>query len=289
MRAVRTVAEVRAEVARVRDADGTIGLVATMGALHDGHLSLVRTARQECDLVVVSLFVNPAQFTEQSDLAAYPRTEEQDAALAAGAGADLLFAPGADEVYPDGFATTVHVTGVSEPWEGEQRGPAHFDGVATVVAKLFVMVAPDRAYFGQKDAQQVAVVRRMTADLNLPVEVRVGPTVREPDGLAMSSRNVRLGPDDRGRALALRAGLDAVAAAARAGATDPSDVVREGLAAMRARGVEPEYLAVVDPADFRPVRALTAPALAVVAARVGDVRLIDNTQIGGDRHLTEES
>lgn len=285
METLRTVAQVRDRVRRVRADGGRVGLVPTMGALHEGHLSLVRMARRDCDLVVVSLFVNPAQFGEESDLASYPRTEARDAELAAGAGADLLFAPAVAEVYPDGFATTVRVTGVTEHWEGEHRGAAHFDGVATVVAKLFAMVAPDLAYFGQKDAQQVAVVRRMVTDLNLPVEIRVGPTVREPDGLAMSSRNVRLRPEDRERALSLRAGLDAVQATIRDGAdgADGADgldsAVRAGVEAMRSRGVEPEYLALVDPETFAPVVDLSGPALAVVAARVGDVRLIDNLPV----------
>lgn len=279
METARTVDQVRGRVRRVRDEGGRIGLVPTMGALHDGHLSLVRLARQDCDLVVVSLFVNPAQFSEPSDLATYPRTEARDAGLAEGAGADLLFAPEVTEVYPAGFATNVRVTGVSEHWEGEHRGAAHFDGVATVVAKLFAMVAPDLAYFGQKDAQQVAVVRRMVTDLNLPVEVCVGPTVREPDGLAMSSRNVHLGPEDRRRALALRAGLDAVLAATRDGATGADSAVRAGVEAMRAYGVEPEYLAIVDPESFLPVPDLSGPALAVVAARFGTVRLIDNLPV----------
>ena len=210
MRTVRTVAEVRAALREARRAERVIGLVPTMGALHDGHLSLIRRARATCDDVVVSLFVNPAQFNESSDLAAYPRDEARDGALAAKAGADLLFAPELAEVYPPGFATTVHAGGVTETLEGVHRGAGHFDGVATVVTKLLNMVGPDVAFFGQKDAQQALVIRRLVRDLDLPVRIEVCPTVREADGLALSSRNVHLRGADRERALALR---DALAAA----------------------------------------------------------------------------
>ncbi len=196
---------------------GRVGFVPTMGALHEGHLDADAPPATACDTVVTSVFVNPTQFNDQIDLAAYPRDEARDAHLADSAGTDLLFVPAVEEMYPQGYATTVSVRGVSEPLEGAHRGAAHFDGVATVVAKLLIAVAPDVAYFGQKDAQQVAVVRRLVADLGLPVEIAVCATVREPDGLAMSSRNVRLGPDDRLRALALKAGLEAASAAALAG------------------------------------------------------------------------
>ena len=274
MRIVRTVAALREALT---DA-GRVGFVPTMGALHEGHLTLISAARDECDTVVTSVFVNPTQFNDQTDLAAYPRDEARDAHLADTAGADLLFVPAVEEVYPQGYATTVSVHGVSEPLEGAHRGAAHFDGVATVVAKLLIAVAPDVAYFGQKDAQQVAVVRRLVTDLGLPVQIAVCATVREPDGLAMSSRNVRLGPDDRPRALALKAGLEA-ASAALAGGADPRAAERDGVEAMHSRGVEPEYLAVVDPDTFAPAQDLTRPTLAVVAARVGAVRLIDNLPI----------
>lgn len=274
MRIVRTVGALREALT---DA-GRVGFVPTMGALHEGHLTLMSAARDECDTVVTSVFVNPTQFNDQTDLAAYPRDEARDAHLADTTGADLLFVPAVEEMYPQGYATTVSVRGVSEPLEGAHRGAAHFDGVATVVAKLLIAVAPDVAYFGQKDAQQVAVVRRLVADLGLPVEIAVCPTVREPDGLAMSSRNVRLAPDDRPRALALKAGLEA-AAAAVAGGADPRAAERDAVEEMRARGVEPEYLAVVDPDTFAPAQDLTRPTLAVVAARVGAVRLIDNHAI----------
>ena len=215
MRTVRTVADLRAALRDARRAERTIGLVPTMGALHEGHLSLVRAARAENDVVVVSLFVNPTQFNEAADLDAYPRDEARDAEAAAAAGADLLFAPSADEVYPPGFATTVRIAGLTEHLEGEHRGVAHFEGVATVVCKLLNMAQPDVAYFGQKDAQQAAVIRRLVRDLDIPVRIAVQPTVREPDGLALSSRNVHLKGADRERALALRRALDAAAATRR--------------------------------------------------------------------------
>lgn len=276
MRTVRAVADLRQAVAAARAAGGRIGFVPTMGALHEGHLSLVRAARAATDLVVVSVFVNPTQFGDSQDLAAYPRDEARDAELAAGAGADVLFAPGPAEVYPEGFATTVSVAGVSEPLEGAHRGAGHFDGVATVVAKLLVAVAPDAAWFGQKDAQQLAVVRRLVADLGLPLAIEAGPTVREPDGLAMSSRNTRLGPADRMRALALKAGLDAAAEAVASGAA-LRDAELAGRQAMERRGVTPEYLVLVDPQTF--LAADRLPALAAVAATVGPVRLIDNLSV----------
>jgi pantoate--beta-alanine ligase len=277
MRTVRTVADLRAALAGPRRAGRAIGLVPTMGALHDGHLSLIRAARADNDVVVVSLFVNPAQFDEAGDLAAYPRDEAADARAAADAGADILFAPPVDEVYPPGFATTVRVAGLTESLEGEHRGLAHFEGVATVVTKLLNMAQPDVAYFGQKDAQQAAVVRRLVADLDIPVRIAICPTIREPDGLALSSRNVHLKGADRERALALKRGLDATAAAVAAGERDPQAVAAAGRAAMAALGIEPEYLALVSPDDLAPVRRINGSVLVAVAARVGSTRLIDNT------------
>lgn len=271
MRIVRDVASVRAAVAGA----GRVGLVPTMGAFHEGHLSLVRAARAACDLVVVWLFVNPTQFNEAADLAAYPRDEERDAALAAACGADILFAPTVEEVYPAGYATTVTVAGITDVLEGAQR-PGHFAGVATVVAKMFNMVGPDVAFFGAKDAQQVAVVRRMVADLDLPVEIEVLPTVREPDGLAMSSRNVRLGPDDRRRAPALHRGLSAARDAVAAGLRDPVAVAAVVERVLAGEGLTAEYIAVVDPGSFAPVASVDRPALVALAVRVGPVRLIDN-------------
>jgi len=277
MRTVRTVADLRAALRDARRAERTIGLVPTMGALHAGHLSLVRAARAENDVVVVSLFVNPTQFNEAADLDAYPRDEARDAAAAAAEGADLLFAPSADEVYPPGFATTVHVAGLTEHLEGEHRGVAHFEGVATVVCKLLNMAQPDVAYFGQKDAQQAAVIRRLVRDLDIPVRIAVQPTVREPDGLALSSRNVHLKGADRERALALRRALDAAAETVAAGERDPHAVERAGRAAMARLGVEAEYVALVCPDDLRPVERVDGDVLVAVAARVGPTRLIDNT------------
>jgi pantoate--beta-alanine ligase len=278
MRTVRTVADVRAAT---RAADRPVGLVPTMGALHDGHLSLIRAARAQCASVVVSLFVNPAQFDEQADLAAYPRTEERDAALAAEAGADLLFAPAVEEVYPPGFATTVCVREVTEPMEGAVRGTAHFDGVATVVTKLLNMVGPDVAFFGQKDAQQAAVIRRFVRDLDIPVRIETVPTVRERDGLALSSRNIRLQGDDRERALALSRALQAAERAAAGGERDAQRVRAAAAAAMAPFDVEPEYLELVDPETHAPVASLDGDVLVAVAARVGGTRLIDNTLIQG--------
>ena len=275
MRIVRRIAD----VGRL---EGDVGLVPTMGALHEGHLSLIRGARQHCDEVVVSLFVNPAQFDEAGDLAAYPRNEERDAQLAAQAGADILFTPPAEEVYPPGFATAVAVGDVSLPLEGEHRGAAHFRGVATVVTKLLNMAQPDVAFFGQKDAQQLAVIRRLVADLDIPVRIEACETVREADGLALSSRNVRLRGEDRRRALALRRGLDAVRACHAAGERDATILAAIGRTAMAELEVEPEYLGLVTPDTFHPVTTVgDERVLVAVAARVGDVRLIDNDILNG--------
>jgi pantoate--beta-alanine ligase len=279
MRTLRTIAEVREHVAGARRAGRSIGLVPTMGAFHAGHEALIRAAREACDEVVVSLFVNPTQFNEAADLAAYPRTEASDAAIAAELGADVLFVPAVVEIYPDGFATTIRVAGLSAVLEGAERGPEHFDGVCTVVCKLFNIVAPDVAFFGQKDAQQVVVIRRMVRDLDLPVRLHVVPTVREPDGLALSSRNARLNAAERERATALRRGLDAAQAIVAAGEPDPAPAEAAGRAAMRAAGVEPEYFAVVDPDTLERVERIDGRVLVVVAARVGPARLIDNVLI----------
>ena len=277
MKTLRTVAELRAELRGARREGAVIGLVPTMGALHEGHLSLIRRARAGCDVVVVSLFVNPAQFDDPADLRAYPRDEALDERLAAGEGTDVLFAPAATEVYPSGFATTVRVAGLAEPLEGESRGPGHFAGVATVVTKLLNMVGPDVAYFGQKDAQQVAVIRRLVRDLDMPVRIEVGATVRDPDGLALSSRNARLANGERERALALPRALDAARGAVASGLRDPEAIAAAARAVMTAAGVEPEYLELVAPDTFAPVRHVDGePVLLAVAARVGDVRLIDN-------------
>lgn len=287
MKTIRTVEELRAALRPPRLSEQSIGLVPTMGSLHEGHLSLIRRARETCDVVVMSLFVNPAQFDEAGDLAAYPRDEERDAELAERAGVDVLFAPPVDIVYPHGFTTAVRVEGpLTETLEGAHRGAGHFHGVTTVVTKLFAMVQPDVAFFGQKDAQQSVVVRTAVRDLDLPVRVEVCPTVREPDGLALSSRNVRLTGDDRGRALALRRGLDAAEAAVAGGMRDVDTIEKTAVAAMTDLDVETEYLAVVDPETLAPLRVVDGTALVVVAARVGPVRLIDNTFVTSENGST---
>lgn len=276
MRIVRAVDQLRSALAAERRAGRTVGLVPTMGALHEGHLSLIRRARTECDVVVVSLFVNPAQFNERADLEHYPRREERDADRASGVGADLLFAPSVEAVYPPGFATAVEVFGVTARLEGVARGAEHFRGVSTVVTKLLGMAMPDVAYFGQKDAQQVIVIRRLIADLNLPVRVQVCATVREPDGLAMSSRNARLSPDERERARALPEALRAASKRAEQGERSAEALLEAARAAMLARGVQPEYLELVDPETLEPCEELAGESLLALAARLGETRLIDN-------------
>jgi pantoate--beta-alanine ligase len=278
MKTLRTVADLRAHLKAERQNGRTIGLVPTMGAFHAGHVSLMERAKQETDVVVVSLFVNPTQFGPSEDLAAYPRDEARDAALAAAAGVDVLFAPPVEEVYPHGFQTTVTVGALAEPLEGAQR-PGHFDGVATVVTKLLNTVGPDVAFFGQKDAQQALIVRRVVRDLDMPVRIDVCPTVRESDGLAMSSRNAYLAPAERERAVALRRALDAAERAVAAGERDAGAVATAAQRAMEPYGVEPEYLALVASDSLRPVDRIDGEILVALAARVGPARLIDNTLI----------
>ncbi len=281
-RAVRGIDDLRAALAPARREGRTIGLVPTMGFLHEGHVSLLRAARAECDLVVMSLFVNPTQFGPNEDLDRYPRDEGHDLRLAAAAGVDLVFAPDVDELYPDGAATAVEVTGnLTSVLDGDpgRRGPGHFRGVTTIVAKLFNIVGPDVAYFGQKDAQQAAVIQRMVRDLDFPVRVRVMPTVREDDGLAMSSRNVYLEPADRERAPAISRALAACAEQALA-----RDSLEAGLDAARvelsAAAIEPEYLEARDAETLQRVEGLTGrPILVAIAAQVGGARLIDNVVI----------
>jgi len=250
---VRTIADASSLVTR----DGTVGLVPTMGGFHEGHLALFRAARAENDVVVASLFVNPAQFGANEDLAAYPRDEKRDAELAEAAGVDILFAPSAEELYPPGFQTWVEVEQLGRTLEGEFR-PGHFRGVATICLKLFNVVRPDRAYFGQKDAQQVAVVKRMVRDLDLEVAIRVVPTVRDADGLALSSRNAYLSPEERELALTLPRALATKDAAQARG---------------RLNGLEVDY---VEVADFE-------PRVLVAAVRVGKTRLIDNVVLDKER------
>jgi len=266
MKIVRTVAEVREALREPRASGERIGLVPTMGAFHAGHLSLMRAAREACDLVVVSLFVNPSQFTVAEDLARYPRDEAADARVAEAEGVDLFFTPSADELYPQGFDTWIEPGELGSVLEGAAR-PGHFRGVATVCAKLFAIVGPSTAWFGQKDAQQVAVVRQIVADLDLPLEVRVLPTVRDGDGLALSSRNVFLSAAERSVALALPRAIEA-GAAAQAGGGDPVAAARAVLESER--GLTVDYVAV---ADFG------RPTL-VAAVRVGQTRLIDNAVLG---------
>lgn len=276
---LRTVDALREGVASARAGGLTIGLVPTMGAFHEGHLSLMRRARSRCGFVVVSLFVNPAQFNDPSDLDRYPRDEARDAELASSAGADVLFVPPVGEVYPPGFSTRVEVAELSEPLEGAVRGPAHFRGVSTVVAKLFNMAQPDVAFFGQKDAQQALLVRRMVRDLDFPIEVEVCPTVREPDGLAMSSRNALLDPQSRRRAVALSRALSTVAAAVESGERDVARALAPGEQQLATAGIVPEYFAAVSAGTLAPVNRIDGEALVVLAARVGGVRLIDNALV----------
>ncbi len=283
---LRSKASLRAALERPRREGLRIGLVPTMGYLHDGHLSLLRAARGECDLVVMSLFVNPTQFGPGEDLDRYPRDEERDLRLAAEAGVDFVYAPPVEEVYPQGFATTVEVGGpLTEVLDGDpsRRGAGHFRGVTTVVAKLLNSVGPEVAYFGQKDAQQAAIVRRMARDLDFPVRIAVLATVREPDGLAMSSRNAYLEPADRERAVALSRALAAVRDAALAG-VPLGDALDAGRAELAAAAIEPEYLEARDAETLAAVAALgDRPVLVAVAARLGPARLIDNVLIEPQR------
>ena len=286
MRTARTVAEVREALSGPRSDGARIGLVATMGALHEGHLSLVREARRACDVVVVSLFVNPAQFGPGEDLDSYPRDEAHDAELLESEGVDLLFAPGADEVYPAGFATSVEVGELTAVMEGDpqRRGPGHFSGVTTVVTKLLNIVGPRVAYFGQKDAQQAVVIRRMARDLDFPVEIEVLPTVREPDGLAMSSRNRYHSDEERARATGLSRALESAREAAASGASldDALAAARERLASA---GIEPEYVEARDAESLTPAQSFNGrPLLIALAAQVGPARLIDNVVIEGSEN-----
>jgi pantoate--beta-alanine ligase len=282
-RLVRTKAELREALAPERRAGRTIGLVPTMGALHDGHLALLTAARERCDVVVMSLFVNPTQFRQGEDLDAYPRDETRDLRLAESERVDLVYAPESAEVYPEGFATSVGVGGgLTNVLDGdpERRGPGHFRGVTTVVAKLLNTVGPDIAVFGQKDAQQAVVLRRMIRDLDFPVEVVVVPTVREPDGLAMSSRNAYLARDERERAAALSRALAAAERAARSGARSTAQALEAARAELAAAGIEPEYLEARDAQSLEPATSFNGrPVLVAVAARIGKTRLIDNVVI----------
>jgi pantoate--beta-alanine ligase len=280
---VRTKAELRTALERERRAGRTIGLVPTMGALHDGHLALLRTARERADVVVMSLFVNPAQFRPGEDLAAYPRDEAGDLRRAEAVGVDLVYAPEVAEVYPEGFATSVEVGGeLTSVLDGDpaRRGSEHFRGVTTVVAKLFNSVQPDLAFFGQKDAQQAVVIRRMVRDLDFPIEIVVVPIVREPDGLAMSSRNAYLDRDERTRAAGLYRALAAAERAAASGARSTQEALAAAREELAVAGIEPEYLEARDAESLEPATTFNGrPVLVAVAARVGSARLIDNVVI----------
>ena len=284
MNVARTKRELREHLEGARRNGKAIGLVATMGYLHDGHLSLLRAARERCDVVVMSLFVNPAQFAPDEDLATYPSDEARDLELAEAAGVDVVYAPSVGEAYPEGFATTVEVGGgLTDVLEGapERRGPGHFRGVTTVVAKLLNAVGPDVAFFGQKDAQQAVVIRRMVSDLDFPVEIEVLPTVRESNGLALSSRNAYLGPEDRDHALALSQALRAAESVAASGETRTEAALAAARAKLEDAGIELEYLEARDAETLAPTASLNGrPVLIALAARVGPARLIDNTVIG---------
>lgn len=275
-RLVETVAEVRSAVADARRRGSTVGFVPTMGALHEGHLSLLRTARRECDYLVVSIFVNRSQFGPAEDFDAYPRPLEDDLEICRAERVDLVFAPGEHVMYPADFRTWLHVDRLGDVLEGEFR-PGHFRGVATVVLELLNIVAPDRAYFGEKDYQQFLLVRQLVRDLNVPVEIRACPLVREADGLAASSRNRYLGPEERDRALALYRSLTLARDMVRAGERDANDIRQRMRDVLESTpGCSLDYAELVDPESLEVATELAAPVLAVVAARVGKVRLIDN-------------
>ena len=282
VRIVRTVKDLRAEVARWRSEGFHVGVVPTMGALHEGHLSLVRTALGRADRVIVTLFVNPKQFNNAADLAAYPRTEEADAAKLAPLGAHMLYAPDGGEMYPQGFSTTVSVSGVSEGLCGAFR-PGHFDGVATVVTKLFLQTGADFAFFGEKDFQQLHVVRRLVRDLDIPIEIVACPTVREEDGLALSSRNARLSAEDRRIAPKLAEILLATARRLAAGAPIEGTLQEAQNAILTAGYQEVEYLELRAEEDLAPLSELNRPARLLVAAWLGGVRLIDNVPVAPAR------
>lgn len=276
MQTVRTSEELTRSLAEMRG--GTLALVPTMGALHAGHMALVVEAKKRADKVVATIFVNPTQFNDKDDLARYPRQEADDARKLADAGCDLIWMPAVDDIYPQEFSTTVHVAGVSERWEGEAR-PGHFDGVATVVAKLLLSVMPDMALFGEKDFQQLAVIRRMAADLNIPVEIVGVPTVRDADGLALSSRNALLSADERQRAVALPTALKTAQEAIRDG-SDIAGVLQEAKQSLVDAGfLRIDYVALVDAATLEPIDAPQGEMRLIAAAVVGSTRLIDNLPI----------
>ena len=290
---VRTVAELRARIGAWRTQGQRVALTPTMGALHGGHLSLVRLARAHADKAVASVFVNPTQFAPHEDFDAYPRDENRDALLAARVGVDVLWIPDVEHMYPEGFATTVEVTGeLTDVLEGdpEQRGGSHFRGVTTVVAKLFNSVQPDVAYFGRKDAQQAVVIQRMVRDLDFPVRIEVLPTVREEDGLALSSRNAYLDPEQRERAAAISRALRAADQAAQEGETSTGALIELAIKELRNAGIEPDYVEARSAEDLSPIAEINGrPVLVAVAARVGRARLIDNVVIAPPTTETTEA
>lgn len=276
MKTLTTAAEMQLAAAGLRGLGKRIGFVPTMGALHDGHLSLVRRAKQESDATVVSIFVNPAQFGPNEDYLKYPRDLERDTELLAREGVDVLFAPSVEEMYPDGFQTYAAVERLSGAFEGQFR-PGHFRGVATVVLKLFNIVHPHAAYFGQKDAQQCAVIRQMVRDLNLPLEIVVCPIVREPDGLALSSRNAYLKPDERQAALALYRSLCRARELIEAGERRPDELARQMRSLIeQAPGARIDYVAVADADSFEPRSSVSGRTVIALAVWIGTTRLIDN-------------
>jgi pantoate--beta-alanine ligase len=280
MKVCKTIDEMRASSRVARHSGMRLGLVPTMGALHEGHLSLVRAAKAKCGSVAVSLFVNPLQFGPNEDLAKYPRTFERDVELLEKEGVDILCAPTSEEMYPPGAVTFVTVEGLSEKLCGKSR-PGHFRGVTTVVAKLFHIVEPDLAFFGQKDAAQVTIIRRMVRDLNLPVEIIVCPIVREPDGLAMSSRNAYLNPQERKSALVLHGSLMQVKSRFEQGERNAAALIESAKPVLAQEpAVRMDYFEIVDPTTLDPIRALTGRALVAVAGFVGNTRLIDNILLG---------
>ena len=275
MQIVRSSEELALARASIR---GSLALVPTMGALHAGHLELVEEAKRRADEVAATIFVNPTQFGPNEDFSRYPRREAEDAAMLEEAGCGLLWMPAVNEIYPDGFSTSIHVAGVSERWEGEAR-PGHFDGVATVVAKLLLSVRPDSAIFGEKDFQQLAVIRRLAADLNIPVEVVAVPTVREHDGLARSSRNAYLSEDERSRAVALPNALGEAREAIRGGAPVAKALQEAKQALVDAGFLRIDYLALVDAATLEPIDAPSDEMRLIAAAAIGSTRLIDNVAV----------
>ena len=278
MQTIRDLTSLKPVLAALRGAGERLALVPTMGALHAGHLALITAAKQRAERVAATIFVNPLQFAVGEDLDRYPRQEAHDLAMLAEAGCELVWMPTVADLYPDGFATTVHVAGASERWEGAAR-PGHFDGVATVVAKLLIATMPDIALFGEKDYQQLAVIRRLAADLGLPTEIAGVPTVRDGDGLALSSRNAYLSPDERRRALALPTALGSVRDAVRSG-VPVKQALEAALQTLGQAGFGPiDYVALVDAATLDPLDALNGQARVIAAARIGTTRLIDNIAV----------